>query len=65
MKEIRLTLPELSLIVGTRAALGGGVALLLADRLDKEQRKSVGLTLFLLGVVSTIPLLMLAFGKRR
>ena len=65
MKEIRLTLPELSLIVGTRAALGGGVALLLADRLDKEQRKSVGLTLFLLGVVSTIPLVMLAYGKRR
>jgi hypothetical protein len=65
MKEIRLTLPELSLIVGTRAALGGGVALLLADRLDKDQRKSVGLTLFLVGVISTIPLVMLAFGKRR
>ncbi|MDD2308067.1 MAG: hypothetical protein PHH91_00600 [Desulfuromonadaceae bacterium] len=65
MKEIRLTLPELSLIAGTRAMLGGGVALLLAERLDKEQRKAVGLTLFLLGVVSTIPLVMLAFGKRR
>jgi hypothetical protein len=65
MKEIRLTMPELSLIVGTRAALGGGVALLLAERLDKEQRKAVGLTLFLVGVVSTIPLLMLTFGKRR
>lgn len=65
MKEIRLTLPELGLIASTRAVLGGGVALLLAERLDKEQRKAVGLTLFLLGVVSTIPLVMLVFGKRR
>ncbi|MBK5276145.1 MAG: hypothetical protein JJE30_13990 [Desulfuromonadales bacterium] len=65
MKEIRLTLPELGLIVSTRAALGGGVALLLAERLNKEQRKAVGWTLFLVGVVTTIPLLTLAFAKRR
>jgi len=42
MKETRLTIPELSLIAGTRAALGGGLALLLADRLSKEQRKAAG-----------------------
>ena len=65
MEKITLTLPELGLIVGTRAALGGGVALLLAERLDKEQRKAVGWTLFLVGAVTTIPLLMLVFGKRR
>ena len=65
MQEIRLTLPELGLIVGTRAALGGGVALLLAERLDKEQRKAVGWTLFMVGAVTTIPLLMLVFAKRR
>ena len=33
MKETRLTLPELALIAGTRAALGAGVALLLGDLL--------------------------------
>jgi uncharacterized membrane protein len=65
MKEIRLTLPELSLVVGTRAALGGGVALLLAGRLDQEQRTAVGWTLFLVGAVTTIPLVMLVFAKRR
>jgi len=65
MKETRMALPELALIAGTRAALGGGLALLLADRLDKEQRKAVGWTLFLVGVVTTIPLGMLVFGKRR
>jgi len=29
MKETRLTIPELALIAGTRAALGGGLAFLL------------------------------------
>ncbi|HEY5523501.1 MAG TPA: hypothetical protein VIK21_09940 [Desulfuromonadaceae bacterium] len=65
MEEIRLTLPELGLLVGTRAALGGGAALLMADRLEKEQRKAVGWTLFLVGAVTTIPLLMMVFAKRR
>lgn len=65
MKETRLTLPELALIAGTRVMLGGGLALLLADRLNKEQRKAVGATLFLAGAVSTIPLGVLAFSRRR
>ncbi|HEX9078150.1 MAG TPA: hypothetical protein VF795_01100 [Desulfuromonadaceae bacterium] len=65
MRETRLTLPELSLIAGTRAALGGGAALLLADRLDRGQRKAVGWTLFLVGIVTTIPLATLVFGRRR
>lgn len=65
MEEIRLTLPELGLIAGTRAALGGGAALLMAERLEKEQRKAVGWTLFLVGAVTTIPLLMMVFAKRR
>ncbi len=65
MKETRLTLPELALIAGTRAALGGGAALLLGERLTKEQRKAVGWTLFLVGAVTTVPLGMLALGRRK
>jgi uncharacterized membrane protein len=65
MKEIRVILPELGLIAGTRAALGGGAALLLAERLNKEQRKAVGWTLLMVGVVTTIPLAMLVLCKRR
>ena len=64
MMETRLTLPELALIAGTRGALGAGVALLLADRLSAEQRRSVGWTLFLVGTISTIPLAIEVFGKR-
>jgi hypothetical protein len=65
MKEARLTLPELGLIAGTRVAFGGGLALLLGERLDRGQRKAVGWTLFMVGAVTTIPLLMLVLGKRR
>ena len=65
MKEFRLTLPEIGLIASTRAALGGGVGLLLAERLNKKQCKIVGWTLLLLGVISTIPLGTLVFSKRR
>lgn len=65
MKRSELTLPEVGLIAGTRGMLGGGVALLLADRLSEDQRKVIGWTLFLMGVVSTIPLVMDVFSKRR
>lgn len=65
MKETRLTLPELSLIAGTRAVLGGGIALLFADRLSEKQRKAAGWALFLTGAVSTIPLVRLVLDKRR
>lgn len=63
MIKTRLTMPELALIAGTRAALGAGAALLLGDRLPKETRKAVGWTLFLVGAVTTVPLLAEVLGK--
>ena len=65
MKETRLTLPQLGLIAATRALLGGGIALLFADRLTEKQRKAAGWGLFLAGVISTIPLGRLVLEKRR
>lgn len=65
MKKIGLTLPQLSLIAGTRVALGGGLALLFADRLNENQRKAAGWALFLAGVISTVPLGRLVLEKRR
>ena len=64
MKEIRLTIPELMLVVGTRAAAGAGLSLLLADRLNKDQRKAAGWSLFLFGAINTIPLGLMVLGKR-
>ena len=65
MREARVTLPELALIAGTRAALGAGLGLLLADRLPEGRRKAVGWTLLLIGVVTTVPLAFEVLGKVR
>lgn len=56
MKETRLPTPELALIAVTRAVLGAGIALLVADRLDDRQRRAIGWTLLSLGAISTVPL---------
>ncbi len=63
MKEARLTLPELGFIIMTRAMPGAGFALLLADRLNRDQRKAVGVTLSLIGAITTIPSLVAVFRK--
>ena len=64
MRESTLTLPEIFLIGGTRAALGAGLALLLAEQLDRKERRAVGWTLFLVGVATTIPLAIEVLSKK-
>jgi len=63
MRETRLGLPELALLAGTRGALGFGLGLLLADRWDSNQRRAIGWTLFLVGLVSTVPLAIDILGR--
>lgn len=63
MTDVQLTLPELVLLVGTRAALGVGLGLLLANRLPEGQRKAVGWSLVLIGAATTIPLAFEVAGK--
>jgi hypothetical protein len=58
MKSANLALPEVGLIAATRGMLGAGIALLLADKLNEDQRKAVGWTLFVMGATSTIPLVI-------
>ena len=65
MRETHLTLPELALVAGTRAALGAGAALLLGDRLAPGERRALGWGLFLLGALTTIPLAVEVLGKSR
>lgn len=64
MKKSELTLPEIALIAGTRGMIGAGAGLLLADRLNDDQRKSIGWTLLIIGAISTIPLAMEVLSKR-
>jgi H+/gluconate symporter-like permease len=65
MKKAELALPEIMLIAGTRVMAGAGAALLLADKLADDKRKKIGWTLFLIGALSTIPLVIDVFSKRK
>ena len=60
-----VTVPELVLIAATRAAIGFGAGLLLSGRFDRERRKTLGWTLFLSGLASTIPIAMHVLGKKQ
>ncbi len=64
MKKSSLTLPQIALIAATRVVLGGGLALLVADRFTDRQRKLAGWALLLAGAASTIPLARLVLDKR-
>ena len=63
MKKAELTLPEIGMIAGTRGMLGAGVGLLLADKLNDDQRRAIGWTLLIIGAISTIPLAMNVLSK--
>ena len=64
MNRVPLSIPEVAIIGGTRAARGAGVGLLLADRLSDEQRRAVGWTLFGIGLITTIPIAVQLFSSR-
>lgn len=64
MRNVKLSMPEVALIAGTRVALGAGLGLLLAGQLSRKERKAVGTALTLVGVISTVPLLMEVLAKR-
>jgi hypothetical protein len=64
MRERRLTLPEIMLIGGTRVALGTGIGLLLAGRLNADRRKGAGWALLTVGALSTIPIVLNVLAKR-
>jgi len=64
MRNPTLTLPELLFIVGTRAALAAGVALVFSRKLSRSQRLSIGTALIAFGAVTTIPAAMALFGDR-
>lgn len=65
MREHRVTLPEIALIGGTRVMIGLGVGLLIADRLDADQRRTLGLPLLAVGALSTIPLALRVLRDHR
>src|SRR6266508_6065863 len=65
MKNVDLPMPLFGFIIATRAILGAGIGLLLADRFRRRTRHSVGATLVAVGALTTIPAAFALFGSRR
>ena len=64
MRNPTLTIPELMFVVGTRAMLGAGVALLASNKLSKKQRKTAGRVLLATGAITSIPAAFAVLGKK-
>jgi hypothetical protein len=65
MRQVRVSIPELAVIAGTRAILGIGIGLLWSAHVPSGRRRTIGLTLLGIGVLSTIPLALQVLPKRR
>jgi len=64
MRKTTIPIPLIGLFAGTRAMLGAGVGLLLADRLAARKRRNLGWKLFAVGAASTVPLAFRIFRNR-
>ena len=64
MKHVSLPLPWFGFVVGTRAALGVGLGLLLSRKMSETRRRAVGWTLVSIGAATTIPAALKVFGQR-
>jgi len=64
MKTVNLPLPWFGFVVGTRAALGVGLGLLLSQRMTEDKRRRLGWTLVSIGAATTIPAVLRIFGTR-
>jgi hypothetical protein len=64
-KSISLKIPEVGFIAGTRFALGFGVGLLAAGRMDRGQRERAGWTLVTIGVISTVAIAARIIGRTK
>ena len=62
MKKHEVTIPQIGLMVGTRAVLSAGIAPLVSEKLTGEQRRAIGWTLVAVGALATIPLAVQLLG---
>lgn len=63
MLQKTMPLPELILLVSTRAAFGAGIGLLVSEKLNRDTRRGAGWALVAIGAITTVPLAMGILGK--
>ena len=64
MESLILSRPVIGFLVGTRAALGFGIGLLIAERIPESRRRRIAWALIAIGAATTIPAAKAVFGKR-
>lgn len=62
--ERSISLSDLALWTGTRVALGVGIGFLISRGLTKDAMKAAGISLTVVGGLTTIPLAMAIVGKK-
>ena len=65
MKKLVLNVPTLGFLVATRAMIGAGIGLLVANRLPPKRCRTVALGLIAVGAASTLPGLVAVFRQTR
>lgn len=65
MKTVELPLPLVGAVAATRGMLGMGAGLLVAPKVPEAHRKLIGGLLLAIGALSTIPLAIRVFSRRR
>ena len=63
MKNLALSLPTFGFVVGTRAALAFGVALLVSERIPASRRRALGYALLAIGAATTVPAVRSVIGS--
>ena len=64
MKRVDVSLPQFLFVVGTRAALGAGLGLLAARKLQRCYQTQIGIALLAFGALTTIPAARLVFARK-
>jgi hypothetical protein len=64
VKTYNVSVPEIGIVAMTRGMAGAGIGLIASNYLRPETRRAVGWTLFAVGALTTIPIVMALFGKR-
>ena len=60
MRNLNVSLPEMAFVAATRGLAGAGIGLLASGHLKESSRKKVGLTLLAIGILTTIPIALVA-----
>lgn len=65
MNNVVLNFPTFGFVVATRALLGVGIGLLLAEKLPADRRRAIGMMLVGIGAATTIPAALAVARSRR